>query len=153
MSRGSTIAILIFGLALLLPQSLAAQDVERPEVVGETSMIPMDDPSLEWAPCNPDDPPKDCEFVLFIDTGKGGPVGGYVRTVAGFVFPYHWHSSVEFWFDFKSRITPIIDGKELDTVPPGTYIQVPAGLSHSARCEDGCRMLFQTAEPFDYFPG
>jgi hypothetical protein len=144
----ASIASLILSMTVLAPQMLAAEDIQPPAVVGETLALSPFDPTLEWAPCN-EDAPKGCEIIMFADKGEG-PRGGFVRTAPGHMFPPHWTSTDSVWVDLKSRFTRYIDGKPFDTIPPQTFVHVPAGEIRSGRCEDGCLMYFKTDGPFDF---
>ena len=142
------IAGLVVGVAVFAPHMLAAETNQPPAVVGETQLISPYDPTLEWAPCN-EDAPDDCQVIMFADKGEG-PRAGFVRTVAGFTFPPHWLPTDSVWVDLKSRFTRFVDGEPFDTIPPQTFVHVPAGEIRSGRCEDGCLMYFKTDGPFEF---
>lgn len=136
----------VVGAAVLATPTLAAEEVQPPAVVGESVLVSPYDPTLEWAPCNPD-APDECQIIMFADKGEG-PRAGFVRTAPGFAFSRHWLTTDAVWVDLKSRFTRFLENDQSDTVLPLTFVHVPAGEILSGRCEDGCLMYFKTDGPF-----
>jgi hypothetical protein len=105
----------------------------------------------------PEFPPGATRQELYVDSSRG-PVYMYVRFIAGYALPYHWHSAtlrvyVEqglLEIRFRNPTTKL-------TAQPGTVVLIARRRLHSVRCTsaDDCFFYLSSSGRFDvhWLPG
>lgn len=145
---GSLLVLGAMGLGLLPASS--DDHGTPPAIVGELVTTSPDDPNLKWGAC-PDIFPKGCEVtVLSGDPGKGAS-DVYLRATPGTDLKDHWHHSPEHVVLVKGKFSVTFPDGRKASLDQGAYTLIPAGLSHSARCEgpESCVIFIGFEKPVD----
>jgi uncharacterized protein YjlB len=66
-----------------------------------------------------------------------------------FVVPMHYHTNEMMVVMMKGNMIIGRSGKPDVEVSEGGFFVLPAGMAHSARCEQGCTFLVHGNNPFD----
>ena len=101
--------------------------------------------STKWIPCIPDKPDV-CQFAPFSGDPAKEPSYRYVRTAAGFVFPKHWHISVENLVVIYGTVVIDEEGREV-ALHPGDYVRIPVKNIHWGSCPEPCMFYLSIDGP------
>jgi quercetin dioxygenase-like cupin family protein len=85
--------------------------------------------------------PKGAEMAFIgQDPVSTGPTV-YVKTVAGYHLPAHWHVHTEYTTMISGKGSFVVDGKP-HAATAGTYVVVPGKVKHEFTCDAGAECVF-----------
>jgi mannose-6-phosphate isomerase-like protein (cupin superfamily) len=95
---------------------------------------------LVWGPTDPNQPSAPQIAVLYGDPAKAGPFGIRLKIPAGFEFPSHTHSQVEYVtiISGKAKVAWGIKADPMtgDDLGPGSFFWMKNGYHHSLKAID-----------------
>jgi quercetin dioxygenase-like cupin family protein len=106
----------------------------------------------QWAPLPDILPPGGQMKVIHGDPAKGAATF-YMRFPAGYVAPWHLHTSVETVLMDKGNMRIDVRGGQSEAVAEGGYIRIPARVPHTVTCTGSaeCLMFLESSGPFDIY--
>ena len=115
------------------------------------TVVPGD--AIKWGPAPPSLPPGAQAAMLLGSPAKEGPFVLRLKFPAGFLLPPHRHSKDEFVVLLSGKLTiqhgDKVDRASLKGLPPGTFIHLPAGMSHYLWAETEAVVQVNGVGPFD----
>ena len=139
-------AALSFSAAIVgLASSVLAQHGSHHTVVAADA--------IKWGPAPPSLPPGAEAAVLLGSPAKEGPFVLRLKFPAGFLVPPHRHSKDEFVTVIAGRFAvssgETVDRSSLKTLPPNSFVHLPAGMPHYAWAEVETIVQINGVGPFD----
>jgi quercetin dioxygenase-like cupin family protein len=133
-SRLVAIALIVFGLVLLLATTYADSPSSPEKETAKMALFPPDE--IKWQEGPPSLPRGAMIAVLEGDPSKEGPFALRVKLPDGYRVPPHTHSKTEritvISGEFHIGMGEKFDEKTGKTMPAGTYGHWPAGMKHFA---------------------
>jgi len=115
------------------------------------TVVPGD--SVKWGPAPPSLPPGAQAAMLLGSPAKEGPFVLRLKFPPGFVIPPHRHSKDEFVVLLSGSLTiqsgEKVDPTSLKGMSPGSFIHLPAGMSHYLWAETESVVQVNGVGPFD----
>jgi quercetin dioxygenase-like cupin family protein len=115
------------------------------------TVIPAD--AVQWGPAPPSLPPGAQAAALFGSPAKEGPFVLRLKFPAGFKVPPHRHSKDELVTVISGAFAigagEKVDAEALQPLPPGSFVQLPAGMAHHAWAEVESVVQINGVGPFD----
>lgn len=108
--------------------------------------------AIKWGPAPPSLPPGAQAAILTGNPGQPGPFVLRLKFPDGFVIPPHRHSKEEHvtvlsgGFAFSTGDKPDPAAKAL---PPGSFVRIPVGMTHSAQARGETIVQINGIGPFD----
>ena len=137
-----TALILVLLLAGMFFPSQSALSVEN------THSTIADLSTLTWQPIK--QIPEGAEVAVLSGNPNTGASEVVIRLPAGYMFPYHSHTSTEVLFWSKGEFTYIADDGTKQNLQPDSYLNLPSGTKHSVLCgQDPCLVYARYDKPFD----
>jgi quercetin dioxygenase-like cupin family protein len=131
----------------------AAVGAFAPSMASDThhTVVPAD--TVKWGPAPASLPPGAQAAVLLGSPAKAGPFVIRLKFPAGFVVPPHRHSKDEFVTVISGRFAAMhgekVNRAAIKTLPPGSFIHLPAGMPHYAFAEVETVVQINGVGPFD----
>ena len=149
-TRTSPSALRIAAVSIGVAASLAAVGV--PHAADHHHTVVAAD-AIRWGPAPPSLPPGAQAAVLLGSPAKEGPFVLRLKFPAGFVVPPHRHSKDEFLTVISGRFaigtSNTVDRASLKPLSAGSFIHLPAGMTHYAWSEVESIVQINGVGPFD----
>jgi quercetin dioxygenase-like cupin family protein len=147
-ARSVIAACLTLSLGSVALFGFAAQS---PAAEGHHTVVSAD--AIIWGAAPPSLPPGAQAAVLLGSPAKEGPFVLRLKFPAGFIVPPHRHSKDEFVTVIAGKVS-IIPGETLDraavkSLPTGSFVHLPAGMSHYAVADGEAIVQINGIGPFD----
>lgn len=130
-----------FPAALLLVAALGINGSAR----GAEPMFMVHPSTANWMPCIADNP-QVCQFAPFRGDPQKEPSHRFVKAVAGFAFPKHWHISAEHLVVVSGTVVLAEDGRE-QNLGAGSYVYIPVRRVHWGSCPEECTFYLKIDGP------
>jgi len=92
--------------------------------------------------------PPGAEYHLVYEDPTSHGVQTLVRFQSGYSLPPHSHSHDETLFIVKGKLVITIGGQD-QTLGPGSYAVIPAGVMHALKAKGSLTMLMSVNGPYD----
>ena len=142
----SQMVALSFGVAAILGPATQVQATETHHTV-------VSGDAVNWGPAPPSLPPGAQAASLLGSPAKEGPFVLRLKFPAGFIVPPHRHSKDEFVTVISGKFA-IASGEKVDraslkSLPPASFVHLPAGMPHYAWAEAETVVQINGMGPFD----
>lgn len=146
------ISRMLAGAPLVL-LGLAAAVAPSATPAGETHHTVVSGDAVQWGAAPPSLPPGAQAAVLLGSPAREGPFVIRLKFPDGFVVPPHRHTKDEFVTvisgSFSVGAGERVDSAALHTLPPASFVHLPAGMPHYARAGGETVVQINGTGPFD----
>ena len=139
------VAVSLAATAIVATTQLHAAEAHHTVVPGD---------AVKWGPAPPSLPPGAQAAILLGSPATEGPFVLRLKFPAGFIVPPHRHSKDEFVTVISGKFA-VMSGeklertKSLESLPPASFVHLPAGMSHYAWAEEESVVQINGVGPFD----